>query len=130
MSLFALLLSCAPQPPDVPVCEALAQHLAQDLGSGHLVLKPSPACVAAINEPECGHCTYIVSGHQVYVGEAQASWLNGKPWSAIKAESVYVPSVESYAPLATYIINACKQMNCSDAVTKFKVKVDSVNPTK
>jgi len=92
-------------------------------------MKPSPACQKAINEPECGHCTYIVSGKEIYVGEAKTTFLNNKPWSALKAESVYVPAVESYAPLITYIINACKKMNCSDAVDRFKVKIDTLKTT-
>lgn len=124
------LSACSIRPPDVPVCEYLERYLAKDPVSGHVILKPSPACMAKINEPECGHCTYIVSGKEVYVGEAKETFLNGKPWSQLKAESVYVPAVESYGPLVTYIINSCKKMNCSDDVTRFKVKLDSLSGVK
>lgn len=80
-----------------------------------------------IGEVECGHCTYIISGKEIYVGENEKTHLNKKPWSKIKAAAIYVPAVESYAPLSTYIINSCKKMNCSDDVTRFKIKLDSLN---
>lgn len=77
-----------------------------------------------INEPECGHCTRIVSGIEFYVGEKKL--FNEKPWSQLKMESVYVPSKESYAPLAAYMINACKKMRCQDEVTRFRTKLDPI----
>lgn len=80
-----------------------------------------------IGEVECGHCTYIVSGKEIFVGENQKTFLNGKPWSQLKIESILVPAQESYAPLSSYIINSCKKMNCSDDVTRFKIKVDTLN---
>jgi len=80
-----------------------------------------------IGEPECGHCVWVVEGQEAFLGEGRGHWWNGKPWSQLRRESVYLPAQESYAPLATYIINACKKMNCSDDVTKFKVKLDSLN---
>ncbi len=83
----------------------------------------------AINEPECGHCTYIVSGKEIFIGESPATYLNKKPWSQLKAESVYVPAVESYAPLITYIINACKKMNCSKEVERYSTKLDKLSAT-
>jgi len=68
-----------------------------------------------------------VSGKEIYIGELPAHQLKGKKWSQLKAESVYMPAVESYAPLSTYIINTCKKDNCSSQVTGFKVKLDSLN---
>lgn len=121
-----LIEGCAPQPPDVPACEHLNQRLAQD-EQGHLILHPSPTCFKQIGEPECGHCVYIVSGKELFLGEGKEHQLNGVPWSKVRQTSIYLPAKESYAPLATYIINACKKMNCSDDVTRFKVKLDSLN---
>lgn len=129
--LFAILswsqINCAPKPPDVPACEHLGQRLTISPVSGNLLLTPSPTCLKKINEPECGHCVWIVSGKEQFIGEAPETHLNKKPWSKIKQQSIYLPAQESYAPLATYIINACKKMNCSNEVTKFKVKLDSLN---
>lgn len=65
-----------------------------------------------------------MSGREVYVGEKDK--LNGKPWSQLKMESVLLPATESYAPLAAYIINACKKSGCSKDIEKFKVKLDSL----
>lgn len=128
--LFAILscsaISCAPKPPDVFVFEYLQQHLATDPVTTHLVLTPSPTCMEKIKEPECGHGVSIVSGREIFVGEAEASYYKGKPWSALKAQSVYVPAVESYAPLATYMINACEKMHCSDQLNAFRVKLDAL----
>lgn len=122
-----LISACTPSPPDVPACEHLAQRLTTDATTGHMVLSPSPTCMKQIAEPECGHCVYIVSGKELFLGEKKGHWLNGKPWSELRKQSVYLPSAESYAPLASYIINACKKMNCSQDVEKFKVKLDSLN---
>lgn len=127
--LLICLISCTPKPPDVPICENLQQHLSLDPTNGHLILKPSPTCIKEIGEIECGHCTYIVTGKEIYLGETKEHQLNNKPWSQIKAESVLVPSEEAYAPLATYMINACKKMNCNDDLTRFKVKIESLKNT-
>lgn len=128
---FSLLTSaCAPKPPDVPACEQLSQRLYTDPVTQHQMLSPSPTCMKQIGEVECGHCVYIVSGNEVFIGEAKGHWLNGKPWSQIKASAVYLPAVESYAPLSAYIINACEKMGCNDDVDKFKVKLDSLNGVK
>ena len=79
-----------------------------------------------IGEVECGHGVYIVSGKQIFVGE-NAPWLfNGKKWSEIKNQSIYVPAVESYAPLATYIINECKSKECNDQIDRFKVDLGNL----
>ncbi len=80
--------------------------------------------MAAIKEVECGHGVSIVKGREIYVGEK--TLFSGKPWSQLKKESVYVPAVESYSPLATYIINTCKKDNCNDDLTRYKVKIDSL----
>lgn len=125
-ALLFLTNNCAPKPPDVPVCEYLTQHLSTDPGSGHLILTPSPTCLKQIGENECGHCVTIVSGAEIFIGEKEGHLLNGKPWSQIRRQAVYLPAEESYAPLETYIINACEKMNCSKDVTKFKVKLDSL----
>lgn len=120
------LSSCAPKPPDVFVFENLAQHLATDPATRHLVLTASPTCVKQIGEFECGHGVAIVSGKEIFVGENPSHLFNGKPWSKIKQEAVYLPAEESYAPLAAYIINACEKMNCGDNVNLFRVKLDSL----
>ncbi len=67
-----------------------------------------------------------MSQKEVYVGEQKTHLFNGKPWSQLKTESIYLPAKESYAPLVTYIINQCKQNNCSDQVDKFKVRLDEL----
>lgn len=126
--LFSLQISaCTPKPPDVPACEHMAQHLSTDPVTGHLILSASPTCMKELNEPECGHCVWIMSGKEAYIGENDGHWLNGKPWSKIRQQSVYLPAKESYAPLATYIINSCNKMGCSSDVDKFKIKLDSLN---
>ncbi len=121
-----LLSSCAPKPPDIPVCENLVKHLGIDPDTKDLVLLPSPTCKKQINESECGHCTYIVSGKEIYVGEKEGHWLNGKPWGQIKEESIYLPAEESFAPLADYIINSCKKLKCNSQIEEFKVKLNSL----
>jgi hypothetical protein len=118
--------SCAPKPPDVPVCENLSQRLAMDPETEHLTLTPSPTCERQISEMECGHCTYIVSGKEIFVGNEPGHLLNGKSWDRIKLESVYVPAVESFGPLSDYIINSCKKLNCNNQVDAFKIKLDSL----
>lgn len=127
--LFVLLTNCTAKPPDVPVCEHMGQRLATDPATGHLILKASPTCMKQIAEVECGHCIYIISGKEIFVGEDPKYQLDKKPWSKLRQESIMVPSVESYAPLSTYIINACKQMNCNNDVDKFRVKLGSLHPT-
>jgi hypothetical protein len=96
-----------------------------DPKTADLMWEPSPTCMEEINEPCCGHGISIMSGTEVYVGEK--TLFKGKKWSDLKAESVYVPAVESYAPLSTYIINSCKQANCDSQVDQFQVKLNSLN---
>lgn len=122
-----LQISCVTPPPDVPVFEHLAQHLGTDPITGHTILKPSPACMAAINEPECGHGVFIMSQKEIYVGEAGATQFKNKPWSQLRRESVYLPAAESYAPLASFIINTCDQNNCSEEVNRFKIRLDELS---
>lgn len=126
ISLFVSLCSCTPKPPDVPACEKLSQRVVKDPKTDHLILKPSPTCMKQVGEPECGHCTFIVSGKEIYVGEKQKFFLNGKPWSQIDRESIRLPAVESYAPIASYMINACEKNGCSADIQRFKVKLDSL----
>lgn len=109
----------------MPACEELTQHIVVDPVSGHSILKPSPTCQSKIGEDLCGHCVYIVSGKEIFVGEKTK--LNGKAWSEIKSESVLMPAVESYAPLSTFIINTCKKMNCSSTVDAFVIKIGTLN---
>lgn len=122
-----LVISCTPKPPDVPVCENLPQRLVSDPETDHLMLQASPTCEKQIGEVACGHCTYIVSGKEIYIGERAPNLLNGKSWSQIKLESVYVPAVESYGPLSDYIIDSCKKMKCDKQVDAFKVKINSLS---
>lgn len=79
-----------------------------------------------MEEAECGHCVYIVSGKELFVGEKEPHLFNNKKWSALQKEMVMLPAVESYSPLATYVINACKKMGCDDQVTKFKIKLGAL----
>ncbi len=125
--LLFLTIECTPNIPNVPVCENLPQRLVTDPETDHMMLQGSPTCEKQIGEPACGHCTYIVTGREIYIGEKSPHFLNGKAWSQIKLESVYVPAVESYGPLSDYIINSCKKMKCNDAVDAFKIKIDSLN---
>lgn len=90
--------------------------------NGHVELRPDPICMEQIGEMECGHGVYIMSKKEIYVGEGAKTLFNGKKWSQVKAESMYVPAKESYAPLTSYITNECKQMNCSKQVEAFKVR--------
>ncbi len=124
--LLSLLPSCTPKPPDVPVCENLSQVITKDLDSDHLIIHASPACKKNISELECGHCTYVISGKEIYVGNLREHYFNRKSWNEIKAESILVPAEESYAPISTYIINSCKKMNCEESVDRFKVKLDAL----
>jgi hypothetical protein len=94
--------------------------------NGHVELRPSPACMEAIGEFECGHGVMIISQKEFYVGENPKTYYNKKPWSQLKRESVYVPAVESYAPIANYMINACKKMDCLDQVDRFRVRLDQL----
>lgn len=123
----ALLASCTPSPPDVYVFEYLSYHMETDPKDGHFLIVPSPTCTKQIKESECGHGVSIVSGKEIFVGEGKSTWFKGKPWSQLKRESIYVPAVESYAPLSAYIIDACAHMNCNDQVDAFKVKLNSLN---
>lgn len=123
LSLWLPLSACAPKPPDVPACENLGPRFYTEAGTGHLMLEPSPTCMEKVSEPECGHCVTIMSGQEFFVGEKAPHLFNGKPWSTLKAQSVMLPAAESYAPLAAYIINACKKMNCSDDVNRFKIRL-------
>lgn len=91
-----------------------------------MILLPSPICMEMIGEFECGHGVFIMSRDEIWVGENKAHWFNGKPWSQLKRESVFVPAVESYAPLSQYIINSCAQNNCNDQVNRFKVQLDEL----
>jgi hypothetical protein len=83
-----------------------------------------------IKEPSCGHCVFIVSGKELFIGEKPEHYLDKKPWSTIVQTSVMLPAIESYSPLSKYIINSCKKMNCNDQVDRFKIKLDSLNGVK
>lgn len=122
-------ISCAtiPPPPDIYVFEYLEQHLSTDPVTMHLILTPSPTCMAQVGEAECGHGVSIISGKEVFVGEAKAVQFKGKPWSMLKSESVFMPAVESYAPLATYLINTCRKFRCSNELNAFRVKLNALN---
>lgn len=114
-------------PPDVPVCEHYAQFLSKDPKSGHDLLLPSPKCMDKIGEPECGHCTFIMTSREIFIGEKPEHQYHEKPWSQLRRESVLVPAVEGYAPLSAYIINNCEKFNCSGDVQRFKIKLDGLN---
>lgn len=121
------LVGCSSPPPDVMVFEYLQPHLSTDPVNSHLVLTASPTCLAKIGESECGHGVSIVTGTEVFVGEGPLHLYKGKKWSELRAESVYVPAVESYAPLSAYMIDMCKKMDCSSQVDAFRIKLNSLN---
>lgn len=122
-----LLGSCALTPPDVYVFEPLDQFVGIDDATGHLVVKASPTCWEKIQELYCGHGVAIMTGDQIFIGNEEKHFFNGKSWDTLRNQSVLVPAVESYAPIATYIINSCKKLNCSKDVTKFQVKLDELS---
>lgn len=124
---FASLINCKHMtpPPDVYVFEPLEQRITSDPKTGHTLLTPSPTCVKEIGEFECGHGVAIVSGKSIFVGDKEENYFEGKPWSMLRDESILVPAQESYAPLATYLINTCAKYKCSDEINRFKVKIDS-----
>lgn len=130
IALCALLASCKslPPPPDIYVFGDLKTYMTKDPVTGHVLLKPNPVCVKKIGEPECGHGISIVTGKEVYIGEKVL--FNKKKWSDLRTQSILLPAEESYAPLATYLINSCKKFDCSEDITKFKIKIDSVVPKK
>jgi len=100
--LFALSCQTVGLPPDVPVCEPLNQRISTDKTNGYVIWSPSPTCMKQIDEPECGHCVYTVSGKEIFVGEKSGHHLLGKPWSRVKIESVIIPA-ESFADINAYI---------------------------
>lgn len=121
-----LQTNCATQPPDVAVFEPYTQRLTTDPLTDHMILLPSPLCMEQIGEFECGHGVYIISQKEVWVGEQEKHWFHGKPWSQLKRESIFVPAIESYAPLSEYIINSCEQNHCNDQVARFRVAPDQL----
>lgn len=123
---FLSLTNCATQPPDVPVFEPYTQRIAHDPVTDHMILLPSPLCMKNIQEFECGHGVFIISGNEVWVGEDPKHWYKGKSWSQLKAQSIYLPAVESAAPLWTYIINACAKAQCNDQVDRYRVQLDQL----
>lgn len=116
-----------PPPPDIYVFESLEQHLSTDAATQHLIMTPSPTCLAQIGEAECGHGVAIMSGKEIFVGEALAHHFKDKPWSKLKEESVFLPAVESYAPLATYLINTCRKFGCNSQLNAFRIKLNALN---
>jgi hypothetical protein len=129
--LFAISLlsatSCTPKPPDVTVFKPLKMRQGIDRVTGHVVLTPDPLCMEHIQEMECCYGVSIVSGTESWIGEQKEHFFKGKSCSQLVDESIMLPAVESYAPLATYIIDSCAKMHCSDKVDRFKVKLDSLN---
>lgn len=123
-----LLASCTlvPKPPDVFAFKSLEPMMIIDEQTQHILLEPSPACMKAIEEVRCGYGVSIITGKEIFVGENPETFFNGKSWSQLKDESVYLPAVESYSPLATYVINSCKKMECAGEVTRFKIKFDGL----
>lgn len=115
------MLSCSTVPPDVPAFHELKAYYSADPVTGHIIEHPSPACEAAIHEKSCGYGVYIMSGKEIFVGDAQGHDLNGKTWSQLKAESILLPAQESFAPLSEYAIDACAKTHCNDQVDRFRV---------
>jgi hypothetical protein len=127
LTVFLLFSACSTAPPDIYVFEHLPERIYTDSSTGHITFAPSPTCMKEIGESSCGHGISIVSGKELFLGENPGHWYNNKPWSVLRRQSIYLPAAESYAPLATYIINSCKKMGCSSDVDKFKVKLNSLN---
>jgi hypothetical protein len=118
---------CATAPPDVFVFERLSERLYVDPVTKDEMYAPSPTCMAQIAETSCGHGVSVISGKEIFIGNGPTHLFDKKTWDQIQMESILLPAVESYAPLATYMINACKKMNCSSQVDQFKIKLDSLN---
>jgi len=98
--LVLIFISSCATVPDVPVCRA-----------------------RAVNQ---GFCTWTVTNKDLIVDDV--STLNGKTWLDLKIESVYVPA-DSWAKIKEYIIKQCKKSNdCSDNLSTWTSKIDSVNP--
>lgn len=121
------LTSCAPKPPDVFVFKPLKMRQSEDPVTHHLILTADPVCMEHIKEMECCYGVSIVSGSEFFAGENKEHLFKGKGCKQLIEESILLPAVESYAPLATYIIDSCKKMKCSDQVDAFKIKLDSLN---
>lgn len=124
---FFYLTNCTAPPPDVFVFKHLKQRIQIDPGTGHLTITADPICLSKIQEMECCYGVSIVSGSEVFIGEREAHWFKGKACSTLVEQSILMPAVESYAPMATYIINQCAKMHCSAQVDAFKIKLDSIN---
>lgn len=116
-----------PAPPDIFVFERLDTHLSIDPVTGHQILAPSPTCMQQIQEMSCGHGVSIMTGAEIYVGDAAGHGWKNKTWTELKQESVHLPAVESYAPLSTYMINACAKFKCNANLDAFRVKINSLN---
>lgn len=126
--LCCLTESCTKPPPDVFAFKQLKPRVIVDKVTGHEILTADPICVEKLQEFECCYGVSIVSGSEAYVGEKKEHWFQGKkPCSQLVEESILLPAEESYAPLATFTINTCKEMHCSDKVSAFKIKLDSLN---
>lgn len=126
-----LLLSCGGATiHDVPVFEDMQPRVITDSMNQHLMMIPDPVCQKEIGEIACGHGVFIVSGKEIFIGEAPAHMYKGKPWSVLKEQSIYVPAVESFAPIEQDLINMCAKNSCNDQVDKFRVKLDSLNGVK
>lgn len=126
LRLFAILFcslmpSCATVPPDAPAFHELEERIEYDPITNHVFKRPSPECEKAIQEPSCGYGVYMISGKEVFIGNAKGHDLNGKTWDQIKAESVLLPAQESFAPLADYVINSCEQTHCNEQIDRFRV---------
>ena len=122
-----LLISCALlgsgciELPDVPACRDIPSRVVNR--EGRVFVEASPLCWEHTQELSCGHCVYIKSGREVFVGESEKTRLFGKKWSELRDQSVLLPAAESYAPLSVYLINSCKRLKCDGSVEKFLVKI-------
>lgn len=132
VSLQSLVLSCASI--DVPLCRKLNSKTTvtkDEFGIPSTVVRSNPKCAKQIGEPDCGYCTWTQSDREQYVGENKKTWLYGKPWSLIFAESFIVPS-ESMAKVKSELNKNCRDDDgplgghCQDA-GKWRVKLDSLD---
>lgn len=130
VALFALLINCSVQPPNIYIFEEMNEHMGIDPITGHTILRPSPTCYTKIQELSCLHGVATMTGDEIFIGELPEHFFNGKPASQIKEESILMPADESYSPMVTYIINSCKALNCNSDVTRFKVKIESLKNIK
>ncbi len=130
VSVLLFLISGCVIPPDIPACRSLETKKETKYveGVGKVTIdRPNPVCNREIKESSCGFCIWTISDKEQYVGEAQKTWLHGKPWSHISRQAIKVPA-EDFAKIKKFIIDICKKTNeCSKDIDHWRIKLDSLD---